>query len=209
MLGSSTPAGRARQFHRWWHGRLPLYTHSTAVSAIRAVPPRRRTRPSRPTNRRNENPPAWPGVLLVEAIGRTSNLRFVKNKWSDLRERIAESSPRPRLSGQDASKPRSKRFLSPEDISDIVTRYEAGETTQRVGTRYGISKTRVATVLREQSVTIRRQGLTDEQAKEAVELYASGKSLAQIGARFGVSHTTVAAELRKQGVQLRSRPGWG
>ncbi|MDM2496042.1 helix-turn-helix domain-containing protein [Mycobacteroides abscessus] len=90
-----------------------------------------------------------------------------------------------------------------------MTRYEAGETTQRVGTRYGISKTRVATVLREQSVTIRRQGLTDEQAKEAVELYASGKSLAQIGARFGVSHTTVAAELRKQGVQLRSRPGWG
>jgi DNA-binding CsgD family transcriptional regulator len=85
----------------------------------------------------------------------------------------------------------------------------AGQTTQQVGTRYGISKTRVATILREQGVTIRRQGLTDEQKREAAELYVGGKSLAWIGTRFGVSHTTIAAVLRQQGVQLRPRPGWG
>jgi len=112
------------------------------------------------------------------------------------------------LSGQDVRKSRSKRFLNPEDIADIVDRYQAGETTQQIGTRYGISKTRVATVLREQGITIRRQGLTDGQAREATELYAAGKSLAWIGTRFGVSHTTIATELRKQGVQLRPRPGW-
>jgi transcriptional regulator of aromatic amino acid metabolism len=85
---------------------------------------------------------------------------------------------------------------------------EAGETTQQVGTRYGISKTRVANVLREQGVAIRCQGLNDEQVSEAAVLYAAGRSLAWLGARYQVSHTTVATALRRQGFQLRRRPGW-
>jgi hypothetical protein len=105
-------------------------------------------------------------------------------------------------------KTRSKRFLSVADINDIINRYQAGDTTQKIGTHYGISKTRVARVLRDQGVTIRRQGLTTGQAKKAIGFYATGKSPAWIGAQFGVSHTTIATELRKQGVQLRPRPGW-
>lgn len=146
---------------------------------------------------------------MVEAIGRNSNFAHLSNKWSDLRERIGASSPRPPLLYQDRPKIRSKRFLTNEDTADIVARYEAGETTQQVGTRYGISKTRVATVLREQGVTIRRQGLTDEQAREAAELYVTGKSLAWLSARFGASNSAIAAKLRQQGVQLRPRPGFG
>lgn len=75
-------------------------------------------------------------------------------------------------------------------------------------THCSISKTRVATTLREQGITIRCQGLNDEQVREAATLYAAGNSLAKIGARFDVSHTTVAAALRQQGIQLRPRPGW-
>jgi len=132
----------------------------------------------------------------------------MSRKWLDLQERIAASSPRPYLSGQDARKPHSKRFLRPQDVADIVNHYQVGETTQQVATRYSISKTRVATVLREQGVTIRRQGLTTEQVTEAARHYAAGRSLAWIGTHFGVSHTVIAAKLRQQGVQLRPRPGW-
>jgi hypothetical protein len=89
-----------------------------------------------------------------------------------------------------------------------VQRYQACETTEHVGNRYGISKTRVATVLREQGITIRRQGLTDEHINDAATLYAAGKSLAWIGAHFNVSHMTVAAAFRRHGIELRSRPGW-
>lgn len=89
-----------------------------------------------------------------------------------------------------------------------MAQYEVGETTQQVGTRYGISKTRVATVLRLQGITIRRRGLTTEQAREAGTLYAAGKSLAWLGGRFGVSHTTDASALRRQDIRLRARPGW-
>lgn len=103
---------------------------------------------------------------------------------------------------------RSKRFLTAADTADIMHRYEAGQTTHQIGTHYGISKTRVATVLRMQGITIRRQGLNDEQVREAATLYATGKSLAWLGARYNVSHTTIATALRRQGVELRPRPGW-
>jgi len=148
-------------------------------------------------------------VKRVEAIGRNSNLGHRCKKWSDLRKRFDESSPRPPLLYQDKPKTRSRRFLTPQDVIDIIHRYDAGETTQQVGTRYGISKTRVATVLRERGVTIRRQGLNDEQVTEAAMFYAAGRSLAWLGARYDVSHTTIAAALRQEGVRLRPRPGWG
>ncbi|MGB5151959.1 MAG: hypothetical protein WBN99_18975 [Mycobacterium sp.] len=107
----------------------------------------------------------------VEAIGRSSNLGHLCQKWADLRKRISESPARPPLSAQDGPRPRSKRFLSAKDVIDIVHRYQLGDTTQGIGNRYGISKTRVADVLCEQGVAIRRQGLNDEQVEEAATLY--------------------------------------
>ena len=109
---------------------------------------------------------------------------------------------------QDVPKPRSKRLLTAQNVTDIVHRYEASETTQQIGNHYGISKTRVATVLRNQGVTIRLHGLTVDQVTEATTLYAADKSLAWLGVRYNVSHTTIATALRRHGVQLRARPGW-
>jgi hypothetical protein len=145
---------------------------------------------------------------MVEAIGTYSNSGHLSQEFADLRKRIDESPARTPLLCENDLKPRSKRFLTAQDVTDIVDLYEAGETTQQIGNRYGISKTRVATVLREHGVTIRRQGLNHEQFSEAATLYAAGRSLAWLGARYGVSHTTVATALRRQGSQLRRRPGW-
>jgi hypothetical protein len=145
---------------------------------------------------------------MVKAIGRTSNLGHLCKKWADQRKSITASPPRSPQPPNHGPKPRSKRFLTAADLADIAQSYEAGETTQQIGAHYGISKTRVATILREHGVPVRRQGLTDEQVSEAANLYAAGKSLAWLGARYGVSHTTVAPALRQQGIQLRPRPGW-
>lgn len=159
-------------------------------------------------DRRTNNKGRRVAALLVEAIGTYSNLGHLCKKWADLRKSINESPARPPLPGQNGLKPRSKRFLTADDVTDIVHRYEAGETTQQIGNRYGISKTRVATVLRQQGITIRRQGLTDEQVSEAALFYVAGKPLAWLGTRYGVSHTTIAVALGQQGIQLRPRPGW-
>ena len=144
----------------------------------------------------------------MEAIGTYSNMRSLREKWADLRRRIHESPSRSPLLSHDGAVPRSKRFLTADDLADIARRYEAGDTTEHIGNRYGISKTRVATVLREHGITLRRQGLTEEQISDAAAFYACGKSLAWIGARYDVSHTTVATTLRRRGVKLRPRPGW-
>lgn len=141
-------------------------------------------------------------------MGRNSNLGHLCKKWVYLRKRINEAPARPPLSAQDGPRTPLQTLLTDEDVVDIVHRYQVGETTQRIGNRYGISKTRVAEVLCEQGVAIRRQGLNAEQVKEAATLYAAGKSLAWLGDRYGVSHTTVATALRRQGLQLRRRPGW-
>jgi DNA-binding CsgD family transcriptional regulator len=142
---------------------------------------------------------------LVEAIGAYSNKVSLSKYYAELRKRIQEAPPRPRPSGPP---PRSKRFIRTDDLTDIITEYEAGATTKHIANRYGISKTRVATLLREHDVNLRRQGLTDEQVSEATDFYTAGRSLAGIAARFDVSPMTVAAALRRQGIPLRPRPGW-
>ena len=101
------------------------------------------------------------------------------------------------------------RLLSPKthprngQKSHITDQYESGVSTKDIANRYGISKTRVATLLRERGITLRRQGLTDEQVSEAAGFYTARRSLAWIATRFDVSHTTVATALRRKGVQLR------
>jgi hypothetical protein len=144
----------------------------------------------------------------VEAIGTYSNKGLPREKWADLQKRIEGSPRRSPLLRDDGPPPRSKRCLTAEDTDEIVQRYDTRETTEQIGARYRISKTRVATVLRGQGVTTRRHGLTEEQVRGAVTFYAAGRSLAWIGARYNVSHTTVATALRRQEIQLRPRPGW-
>ena len=115
-------------------------------------------------------------AFTVEAIGRNSNLGHHCKKWADLRRRILGSPPRPASGG---TRPRSKRILGATDVDDIVKKYDSGETTQQIGAHFGISKSRVATVLREQGITICRQGLTEEQVKEAVTFLRCG-SIAEV-----------------------------
>jgi hypothetical protein len=104
----------------------------------------------------------------VEAIGTCSNKVSLGEKSDDLRKRVQESPPR---SHPSSPPPRSKRFLRPDDLADIAASYQAGATTEQIGNRRGISKIRVATVLGEQGISIRRQGLAEEQAAEAATLY--------------------------------------
>ena len=83
----------------------------------------------RPDSEERARPKNHANCLLkwVEAIGRNSNFAHLSRKWSDLRERIAASQPRPPLSAKDAPKLRSKRFLNTQDVADIVAWYETGD----------------------------------------------------------------------------------
>ena len=97
----------------------------------------------------------------MEAIGTYSNKGSLREKRAELRKRIQESPRRPSRTHHGDPPPRSKRFLNADDLTEIALSYEAGATTNAIASSYGISKTKVATVLREQGITLRRRGLTD------------------------------------------------
>ncbi|SIF91902.1 Uncharacterised protein [Mycobacteroides abscessus subsp. abscessus] len=141
----------------------------------------------------------------MEAIGTYSNLAHLTEKYAELRKRVQRLRPQTR---QNTPMPRSRRFLSTDDVADIVHLYGVGETTKQIGNRYGVSKARVAAVLREQGVSIRRQGLPAEQVSQAAAFYVEGRSLAWLSDRFNVSPMTISKTLREHGIQLRPRPGW-
>ena len=87
----------------------------------------------------------------MEAIGTYSNRGHLREKFADLRKRVTESPSRPPLLRHDRSPSRSKRFLTADDVANVVQKYESADTTQQIGTCCGISKTRVDTVLGEQN----------------------------------------------------------
>ena len=142
----------------------------------------------------------------MELIGAYSNHKHLREKYAELRQCIQETPPRPPLLRPSH---RFKRFLSVTDVADIAEKYQSGTTTQQIAADYGISTTRVATVLRDHGITIRRQGLTAEQVGEAATLYMAGRSLSWLAVRYGVSPMTVSTALRRHGIQVRPRPGWG
>ena len=132
----------------------------------------------------------------MEAIGTYSNKASLRKRYTDLRKRVQEVAsattpvtPRWPAAPHETVPQRRRHRRHPAEL-----RVRRHDRTDRKPLQH--LQTRVATVLREQGIAIRRQGLTQEQVSEAAGLYAKGRSLAWLGARYNVSRTTVAAALR-------------
>jgi hypothetical protein len=97
--------------------------------------------------------------------------------------------------------------LKPETVTEIVTRYKAGEPSTAIATHFTISKGSVIRLLRDANIPIRNQGLTDDQITEAAALYESGLSLANIGGQLSVDHGTVWRYLKQRGIRMRDSHG--
>lgn len=97
--------------------------------------------------------------------------------------------------------------LSGADRAKIVMRYQTGEPSTALATEFGVAKTTILGVLRENNVVMRRQSLTSEQLAEAAKLYTAGSSLSQVAAELNLKQDTVRLALKAGGVQLRPRTG--
>ncbi len=102
---------------------------------------------------------------------------------------------------------RLRRRLEPELIREIVTKYDSGSMTPALCEEYGLSKTGILAMLREEGVALRRRTLTDEQVQFAVERYEAGDSIAAIAAGLNTSYNNVRQRLPKKEVRLRPRGG--
>ena len=142
----------------------------------------------------------------MEQIGAYSNQLTLRGQLTELQKCLQALPIRPTELAQ-APKRRHKRRLETAEIDQIVAEYTSGASTHEIAKTHSISKSRVAGLLRDQDVKLRRQGLTAKQVSEAIQLYPAGRSLAWLAARYGVSPTTVARTLRRHGIALRPRLG--
>jgi hypothetical protein len=133
----------------------------------------------------------------VEVLRRYSKLSII-SITSQTRQPEQQRSP---------TKPphRVHRRLTSAAIQQLCADYQGGCTTRDLASRYGISKASVTALLRERSIPVRCQGVSDEQVQQAVWTYEAGSSVAQVARTLGLPPSSIYDALRRAGVVMRDR----
>lgn len=90
-----------------------------------------------------------------------------------------------------------------ESLDELTAAYGAGASTRELADRYGVGKTAIARLLREQGMKLRNQGLSPCQVTEATAHYEAGNSVAQVAAAMSLSVSSVYDALKRAGVEMR------
>lgn len=100
--------------------------------------------------------------------------------------------------------------LTDAQEAELCSRYEAGETTIRLATVFGIGSTNtISAILRRNGIKARtlkeaHGGLTAAQEAEVCARYQSGEATPQLGKAFGVHSSTISKILDRNGIEARS-----
>lgn len=92
-----------------------------------------------------------------------------------------------------------ERFIpfTPTQLIQFKASYEAGETTEQLGKRYGISKSAVRRRLAGLGVTFRRKGkallVTDAVKRKASRMRRRGVTWKKVGEKLGVNYQSIQA----------------
>jgi hypothetical protein len=93
--------------------------------------------------------------------------------------------------------------LTVSQRSEIVERYEAGESANSLAREFGVHTSTLVAQLRRAGFDARHRVVDRLDVDEAARLYASGLSLARVGAAIGVSAGTVLNAFRAGGIARR------
>lgn len=95
-----------------------------------------------------------------------------------------------------------------KELLDVAQRqYEAGATLRETAKELGIGRERLALLLRDRGVRMRRATPSADEVREMARRYAGGESLERVGKHLGFSPSTVRNHLRSAGVVLRDAHG--
>lgn len=94
--------------------------------------------------------------------------------------------------------------LTPDMMSEIISRYQAGEPTTTLSKDYGVSRSSIASLLRKEGVALRGQAMTKESIDRAVALYSQGLTIRQVADEVKYSYSTVRSAIRSKGVCMRA-----
>lgn len=105
--------------------------------------------------------------------------------------------------GSNSTSRRLARRLTPEMVREIVHLYKAGEPTTKLGQGFGISRSSLASLLREEGVRLRGQAMTREATDLTASLYSQGRTIRMLAEQVGYSYGTVRAALHRDGLKIR------
>lgn len=117
------------------------------------------------------------------------------------RRRPIRGQGRPCREVRQVVQPSERRLVAAEG------RYADGAKLRDLAPELGVSRVRLADLLRQRGVRIRNASPTPAEVAEMVRRYASGESLDQIGERLGFSGGTVRSHLAVCGVATRDTHG--
>lgn len=92
-------------------------------------------------------------------------------------------------------------------LTAAEARYLAGETLRDVAPDIGISRLRLASLLRDRGVRLRRSSPTPAEVDEMIRRYAASESLERVGSRLRFSASTVRSKPLSAGIVLRDSHG--
>jgi hypothetical protein len=120
--------------------------------------------------------------------------------------RILSGQGRDRVSHRPVPSLRRKQTrLTDSQRSELVERYQAGESAVALAATFGIDRRTATRLIRAAGAEVRyRLQLTDVDVDVARELYEQGLSLVYIGVQLGVAARTVLNMFRRAGVPTRA-----
>jgi transposase-like protein len=131
---------------------------------------------------------------LVEVLGCYSNRASFKidklNIIRDALDRIdaAELRRPPTKKPRPAQRYRLTDRFTPDELNQLVARYQAGETSTALARESGIAKSTFLRLLAERGVGTRPRGLTPGKEEEILRLRKQGMIIRKIAKRVGCSY---------------------
>ncbi|MGJ6122311.1 helix-turn-helix domain-containing protein [Mycolicibacterium sp. Y3] len=110
----------------------------------------------------------------------------------------------PGLSQLNREKLRPYRQLSADDLKELATLYEAGESMAKLAQKFECHRHTIMRALKNAGIEIRPQKrMTPDLVAQATLLYASDYTLEDVGKLFGLEASTIGKALKRSGVTLR------
>jgi len=154
----------------------------------------------------NRKTPAHAGVSLLAVVNDLCsnhwNLPFTPDELRKLAtpgERGNGSNPEFSLRSQPLP-----RRLGPKKVTDIMQRYEAGESARSLADRHGVATSALIRLLRENNVVVRKRKVTDAETRRMAKDYEAGATMRELEAKYGLSHGAVSRALHRSGVKTRA-----
>lgn len=97
-----------------------------------------------------------------------------------------------------------RRRFSPQEIEDLLARYNAGAAIRALSLEYSVSRSGLRHLLQGDGVTLREHGISQEEAENAVRLYESGLTIRQVVEQIDSSFGTIQRVLHEHGGAMRA-----